>query len=162
MKGAFFLDVVVGQRTAILQLLPRKIQSLLVKRNAFYELDLPLHNLDGVGGLHNYGYRPSIQSLDEDTHESGAPLPHADVALPPNEKHSLDKTITNDKIKTKPPRSKPKDLHTQRPQLLHPSDQKQTKTQTRPMTKTKTKPKTRPVTLTLIHNPKPLTIYPVP
>jgi hypothetical protein len=42
------LDVVVGQRAAVLQLLARKDQPLLVRRNAFLVLDLLLDLLDRV------------------------------------------------------------------------------------------------------------------
>ena len=43
---------VVGQCAAVLQLLPREDQALLVRRDALLVLDLRLHVLDGVGRLH--------------------------------------------------------------------------------------------------------------
>ena len=51
-EGGLLLDVVVGQGPAILQLLARKDEPLLVGGNALLVLDLGLHVLDGVGGLH--------------------------------------------------------------------------------------------------------------
>ena len=50
-KSGLLLDVVVGQCTAVLQLLAGKDQSLLVWRDALLVLDLGLHILDGVRRL---------------------------------------------------------------------------------------------------------------
>ena len=51
-QRGLLLDVVVGQGAAILQLLASKDQSLLVGRDALLVLDLGLHVVDGVVGLH--------------------------------------------------------------------------------------------------------------
>jgi hypothetical protein len=51
MEGRLLLDVVVGQRTAVFQLLTSKDQTLLVRGNALLVLDLGLDVVDGVGGL---------------------------------------------------------------------------------------------------------------
>lgn len=51
------LDVVVGQGTAILELLAGEDQALLVRRNAFLILDLALDIVDGVGRLNLKGDR---------------------------------------------------------------------------------------------------------
>ena len=48
-EGRLLLDVVVGQRSAVLQLLASKDQTLLVWRNALLVLDLGLDIVDGVG-----------------------------------------------------------------------------------------------------------------
>ena len=45
------LDVVVGERAVVLELLPREDQRLLVGRDARLDLDLPLHGLDGLRRL---------------------------------------------------------------------------------------------------------------
>ena len=55
MKGRFLLDVVVGQRTAVLELLASENEALLIGRNAFLVLDLGLDVVDRVGGLNLEG-----------------------------------------------------------------------------------------------------------
>merc|ERR1719232_215115 len=50
-QGGFFLDVVVGQGPAILELLAGKDQPLLIRRDALLVLDLGLDILDGITGL---------------------------------------------------------------------------------------------------------------
>ena len=49
MEGRLLLDVVVGQRTTILELLACEDQALLVGRDALLVLDLSLHVVDGIG-----------------------------------------------------------------------------------------------------------------
>lgn len=49
------LDVVVGEGAAVLELLAGEDQTLLVWGNALLVLDLALHIVDGVGGLHLKG-----------------------------------------------------------------------------------------------------------
>ena len=61
MQRRLLLDVVVGQGSAVFQLLACEDESLLIGRNAFLVLDLLLHVLDGVGRL-------NVESLDEDLH----------------------------------------------------------------------------------------------
>jgi len=51
MKSGLLLDVVVLKGTAILELLARKDETLLVRGDALLVLDLGLHGLDGVGAL---------------------------------------------------------------------------------------------------------------
>lgn len=51
MKGGLLLDVVIGQGTAILELLASEDQTLLVRRDALLILDLRLHIVDGIGAL---------------------------------------------------------------------------------------------------------------
>merc|ERR1719291_838195 len=48
-EGALLLDVVVGEGSSVLQLLPREDEPLLVRRNPLLILDLGFHVLDGVG-----------------------------------------------------------------------------------------------------------------
>ncbi len=45
------MDVVVGEGTAVLQLLAGKDQALLVRRNAFLVLNLRLDVVDCIAGL---------------------------------------------------------------------------------------------------------------
>jgi hypothetical protein len=51
MQGGFFLDVVVRQRAAVLELLAGENEALLIRRNAFLVLDLALDVVDGVARL---------------------------------------------------------------------------------------------------------------
>ncbi|KAL6048640.1 Ubiquitin/40s ribosomal protein s27a fusion [Balamuthia mandrillaris] len=67
-EGGLLLDVVVGQGTAVLQLLAGEDQALLVRGNAFLVLDLLLHVLDGVGALHLQSDCLTSEGLDEDLH----------------------------------------------------------------------------------------------
>ena len=62
------LDVVVRQSPAIFELLSGEDETLLVWGNSFLVLDLGLHVLDGVGGLHLEGDGLARQSFDEDLH----------------------------------------------------------------------------------------------
>jgi hypothetical protein len=50
-KGRLLLDIVVGQRAAILELLASEDQALLIRRNPLLILDLSLDVVDGVGRL---------------------------------------------------------------------------------------------------------------
>merc|ERR1712038_1743875 len=52
MKGRFLLDVVVRKSSSTLQLLASKDQPLLVWGNSLLVLNLCLHILNGVRGLH--------------------------------------------------------------------------------------------------------------
>ena len=55
MKGGFLLDVVVGQRTAVLKLLAGENEALLIGGNALLVLNLRLDVVDSVRGLHLEG-----------------------------------------------------------------------------------------------------------
>merc|ERR1712045_1060399 len=68
MKGGLFLDVVVGQSSAILQLLASEDQTLLVWGDSLLVLDLSLDVLDGIAGLNLQGDGLPCKSLDEDLH----------------------------------------------------------------------------------------------
>lgn len=50
-KSRFLLDVVVRERTAVLKLLSRKDQALLIRRNALLVLNLGLYIIDGIARL---------------------------------------------------------------------------------------------------------------
>ena len=47
-QSRLLLDVVVAQGTPVLELLPRKDKTLLIRRNAFLVLDLGLDVVDGI------------------------------------------------------------------------------------------------------------------
>ena len=65
MQGRLLLDVVVGQRTAILKLLASEDQTLLVGRDALLILDLRLDIIDGVAGLNLEGDGLASKGLDD-------------------------------------------------------------------------------------------------
>ncbi|VAI42965.1 unnamed protein product [Triticum turgidum subsp. durum] len=67
-EGRLLLDVVVCQSAAILKLLAGKDEALLVRRDALLVLDLCLHVVDGVRGLHLQRDGLARQGLDEDLH----------------------------------------------------------------------------------------------
>jgi hypothetical protein len=50
-QGGLLLDVVVGESTAVLQLLTSEDKTLLVRRDALLVLDLGLDVVDSVAGL---------------------------------------------------------------------------------------------------------------
>merc|ERR1712029_827173 len=70
MKGAFLLNVVIGEGSSIFQLLSSKDQSLLIWRDSFLVLDLGLDILNGVRRLNLEGDGFTSQGLDEDLHTS--------------------------------------------------------------------------------------------
>ncbi|CAA7405628.1 unnamed protein product [Spirodela intermedia] len=67
-KGGLLLDVVIGEGTAVLQLLAGEDQPLLVRGNALLVLDLGLYVVDGVGGLNLQGDGLAGEGLHEDLH----------------------------------------------------------------------------------------------
>jgi len=62
------LDVVIRQRAAVLKLLAREDEALLIWGDALLVLDLGLHVVDRVGRLHLKGDGLAGQRLDEDLH----------------------------------------------------------------------------------------------
>lgn len=70
-EGGFLLNIVVRQRTPVLQLLPGEDQPLLVRRDALLVLDLGLDVVDGVGGFDFEGDGFTRQGFDEDLHDCG-------------------------------------------------------------------------------------------
>merc|ERR1712022_13141 len=67
-QRGLLLDVVVLECAAVLELLTRKDQALLVRRDALLVLDLGLDSLDGVGALHLEGDGLAGQGLYENLH----------------------------------------------------------------------------------------------
>jgi hypothetical protein len=67
-KGGLLLDVVVGEGASVLELLASEDESLLIGRDAFLVLDLSLHVLNSVAGLHIESDRLTRQSLNENLH----------------------------------------------------------------------------------------------
>lgn len=68
MERGIFLNVVVGHRAAILELLAGENESLLIRWNSLFILNLLLHVLDRVRRLHIERDRLARQSLHEDLH----------------------------------------------------------------------------------------------
>ena len=68
MQRRLLLDVVVGERAAVLELLAGEDEALLVRRDALLVLDLLLHVLDRVRRLHVESDGLARESLDEDLH----------------------------------------------------------------------------------------------
>jgi len=73
MESGLFLDVVVGQGAAILQLFAGKDETLLIWGNSLFVLDLSLHVLNGIRWLHFKSDGLASQGLDEDLHASSKP-----------------------------------------------------------------------------------------
>jgi len=69
MKRRLLLDVVVGQRASVFQLFPGEDESLLIRGNAFFVLDLGLDVFDAVGRFDFEGNRLPRKSLHEDLHD---------------------------------------------------------------------------------------------
>ena len=76
MQRGLLLDVVVGEGAPVLQLLAREDEALLVGRDALLVLDLRLHALDGVRGLHVQRDGLARQRLHEDLHAAAAQAQH--------------------------------------------------------------------------------------
>ena len=68
MKSALLLDVVIAQRTSILQLLTSKDQSLLVGWDTLLILDLGLDIINRIRGFNFQCNCLSSQGLDKDLH----------------------------------------------------------------------------------------------
>jgi len=68
MKGRLLLDVVVGEGTAILELLAGEDQALLVGGDSLLVLDLGLDIVDGVAGLNLEGDSLARKGLHKDLH----------------------------------------------------------------------------------------------
>ena len=65
MKGGLLLDVVVGQSTAVLELLASENQALLIRGNTLLVLNLGLDIVDGIAGFNLEGDGLSGQGLDD-------------------------------------------------------------------------------------------------
>ena len=67
-KGRLFLDVVVAESAAVFELLAREDQSLLIRGDALFVLDLSLDIFNWVRGLDVQGNSFSGECLNEDLH----------------------------------------------------------------------------------------------
>ena len=67
-QGALLLNVVVGESTAILELLSSEDETLLVRWDTLLVLDLLLHVVDGVGRFDLESNRLARKGLNEDLH----------------------------------------------------------------------------------------------
>merc|ERR1712203_929673 len=70
MESGLFLDVVVGESSAVLKLLSSEDQTLLVWGDSLLVLDLSLDIFNGIAGLNLQGDGLPCESLDEDLHSS--------------------------------------------------------------------------------------------
>ena len=70
MEGGLLLDVVVGEGSAVFELLSSEDESLLIWWDSFLVLDLGLHVLDGVCWLDVKGDGLAGEGLNEDLHTS--------------------------------------------------------------------------------------------
>lgn len=68
MERALLLDVVVGESAPIFQLLTSKDETLLIRRDTLFVLNLALHVVDCVGALDFQCDGLSSEGLDEDLH----------------------------------------------------------------------------------------------
>ena len=73
MEGTLLLNVVVGERSAVFQLLASEDQPLLVRWDSLLVLDLGLNVLYRVGWLHLEGDGLASQGLHEDLHSTAQP-----------------------------------------------------------------------------------------
>ena len=67
-QGRLLLDVVVGEGAAVLELLAREDETLLVGGDALLVLDLRLDVVNRVRGLNLQGDGLACEGLDEDLH----------------------------------------------------------------------------------------------
>ena len=67
-ESRLLVDVVISNRMGILELLPSKDKTLLVRRNAFLLLDLGLHCINAVRRLNIKSDSLASESLEEDLH----------------------------------------------------------------------------------------------
>ena len=67
-QRGLLLDVVVRKGTAVLELLTSEDEALLVGRDTLLVLDLRLHVVNGVRGLHLQGDRLTREGFDENLH----------------------------------------------------------------------------------------------
>lgn len=71
MERRFLLNVVVGQRASIFELLPSKDETLLIRGNALLVLNLDLDIINSVAGLNVERDGLSSEGLDKDLCEGG-------------------------------------------------------------------------------------------
>jgi hypothetical protein len=75
MEGGLLLDVVVGEGTAVFELLAGEDQALLVRRNAFLVLNLRFHIINCVAGFYFKSDGFAREGLDEAANVSILPPP---------------------------------------------------------------------------------------
>jgi len=75
-QSRFLLDIVIRESSAILQLLSRENESLLLGRDTFFVLNLGLYILNRVIGFHIEGNRLSGQGFDENLHGTTSQSQH--------------------------------------------------------------------------------------
>merc|ERR1711937_164196 len=73
MKGRFLLDVVILKGTTIFELFTREDQTLLIRWNALFILDLSLHGFNCVGAFNLESNSFPCECLHKDLHVSRSP-----------------------------------------------------------------------------------------
>ena len=68
MESGFLLNVVIGESATILKLLSSEDESLLIRRDSFFVLNLCLDVVDSVRCLNIKSNGLSSKGLDEDLH----------------------------------------------------------------------------------------------
>jgi hypothetical protein len=68
MESGFFLDVVIGEGSAVFELLSSEDESLLIWWDTFFVLDLSLDVLNGVSWFNIEGDGFTSEGLDKDLH----------------------------------------------------------------------------------------------
>ena len=87
-KSGLFLDVIVRKGAAILQLLAGEDQALLIRGDTLLILDLGLHVVDGVRGLHLERDGLPSEGLDEDLHTTTTTRDYEDTLVTRSESNS--------------------------------------------------------------------------
>merc|ERR1740138_355047 len=89
-EGRLLLNVVVREGAAILELLAREDQALLVGRDALLVLDLGLDVVNRVRRLHLESDRLARQGLDEDLHRARPPRAASTLTEQEHALHTID------------------------------------------------------------------------
>merc|ERR1719492_710684 len=76
MQSGFLLDVIIRQSSSIFQLLSREDETLLLRWDSLFVLNLSLHILNGVIRLNIEGNRLSGQGFDENLHRTTSQSKH--------------------------------------------------------------------------------------
>lgn len=84
MESGLLLDVIIGQRATIFELLSGEYQTLRVRRNALPLLDFSLNTFNEVGRLNVKGESVTAQVLDEDLHAAEITVDNVNGRFRPN------------------------------------------------------------------------------
>ena len=68
MESTLFLDIIIRKSSSVFKLLSSKYESLLIRGDSLFILDLGLHVIDSVRGLDIKGDGLTREGLNEDLH----------------------------------------------------------------------------------------------